>query len=207
MPVKNNKKTQKKRKKKNPREDFYTRKAREEGYPARSVYKLKEIDDKYLLFKEGDRVLDLGCAPGSWLLYISEKVGDSGMVTGIDTQGINIHLKNNIQFFKADIFDLSEIKFLMDYYNVIVSDLAPATSGMRDTDAARSLELCEKVFEIAQSHLRRGGTMMCKIFESDLSEDFLKIMKLHFGFVKKCYPMAIRKGSREMYIIGKRYKA
>lgn len=191
--------------KKNTYEDFYFQKAKQENYPARSVYKLKEIEEKYQLFKKGDNVLDLGCAPGSWLIYISDKIGEQGTVMGIDTQSVNIPLKKNMQFMKADVLNLDEIEFLLDYYDVIVSDLAPSTSGIRSLDAEKSLELCEKVFEIVQNHLRPGGNFVCKIFESESSEALFKKIKQKFEFTKKFRPQTVRKGSREYYIIGKKY--
>ena len=86
--------------------EFYTTLAKKEGFPARSVYKLKEIDEKYRIIKEGNRVLDLGCAPGSWLLYISQKVGDKGKVIGIDIEETKIPQKANIVFIKRSVFDL-----------------------------------------------------------------------------------------------------
>lgn len=193
------------RHKKNTREDFYFQKAKEENYPARSIYKLKEIDKKYQLFKKGDKVLDLGCAPGSWLMYISEQIGERGMVTGIDAQSLSIPFKKNMQFMKVDVLNLDEIEFLLDYYDVIVSDLAPATSGIKSLDAAKSLELGEQAFKITQDHLRPGGNFVCKIFEGDASEAFFKKIKQKFELAKKFRPQAVRKGSREYYIIGKKY--
>ena len=86
--------------------EFYTTLAKKEGFPARSVYKLKEIDEKYRIIKEGNRVLDLGCAPGSWLLYVSQKVGNKGKVIGVDIEEIKIPKKTNIVFIKRSVFDL-----------------------------------------------------------------------------------------------------
>lgn len=191
--------------KKNTYEDFYFQKAKEENYPARSVYKLKEIEEKFQLFEKGDKVLDLGCAPGSWLIYISDKIGEQGMVTGIDMQSVNIPFKQNMQFMKADVLNLDEIEFLLDYYDVIVSDLAPATSGIKSLDAEKSLELCEEVFKIAENHLHPSGNFVCKIFESESSEVLFKKIKRKFEFAKKFRPQAVRKGSREYYIVGKKY--
>ncbi len=85
------------------KDDFYKRKAREEEFPSRSIYKLQEIDKKYNLIKKGDRVLDLGCAPGSWLLYLSRKIGDKGKVVGVDISDIQIQLPKNAKFLKKDI--------------------------------------------------------------------------------------------------------
>ena len=85
--------------------EFYTTLAKKEGFPARSIYKLKEIDEKYRIIKKGNRVLDLGCAPGSWLLYVSQKVGNKGKVIGVDIEEIKIPKKANIVFIKRSVFD------------------------------------------------------------------------------------------------------
>src|SRR4030043_2018528 len=121
---------------KDRKQDFYTILAKKEGYPARSVYKLKEINEKYKIIKKGDGVLDLGCAPGSWLLYISQKIGDKGKVVGIDTEDIKITNKPNISFIKKNIFDLKKSDF-KENFQAVVSDLAPKTSGLKFLDAKK----------------------------------------------------------------------
>ncbi len=185
--------------------EFYTTLAKKEGYPARSVYKLKEIDEKYKILKKGDRVLDLGSAPGSWLLYISQKVGDKGKVIGVDIEEIKIPQKANIVFIKKDIADLKELD-LKDKVEVVVSDLSPKTSGIKFLDSGKSLELAEKSFEIAKSVLLPGGNFVCKVFENEESEEFLKKVKNHFDFAKRFRPRAVIKKSREFYIIGRGFR-
>src|SRR3989338_1664102 len=115
--------------------EHYTIKANKEGYPARSVYKLKDIDEKYRFLKKGDRVLDLGAAPGSWMQYISTKVGEKGFVQGIDIQDIEIELKPNMRFLKKDMRELDLCLPLVSTspkgkYDAVVSDAAPFTSGV-----------------------------------------------------------------------------
>ena len=190
------------------KKDFYTKKARQEGYPARSVYKLREIDEKHHLIKEGDRVLDLGCAPGSWLSYISEKIGQKGRVFGIDIADIKIPLQNNMAFLKKDIFELTDSDFMKFNvkYNVIVSDLAPKTSGIRFVDVEKSLELCEKSFEIAQKILMTGGNFLCKIFEGESTKEFFNKIKRNFKFAKRFKPKASRKESKEIFIVGRYFQ-
>ena len=114
--------------------EFYTTLAKKDGYPARSVYKLREIDEKYKIIKENSRVLDLGCAPGSWILYISQKVGKGGKVIGVDIEEIKIPQKSNITFIKKSVFDLKESDF-KDKFGAIVSDLSPKTSGVKFLDS------------------------------------------------------------------------
>jgi len=187
------------------KEEFYTVLARKEGYPARSVYKLKEIDKKYKIIRKGDRVLDLGCAPGSWLLYISQKVGEKGRVIGIDIGDIKIAQKPNILFIKKSIFDLNNPDF-KGKYRVVVSDLSPKTAGVKFLDAGKALELAKMAFEIAKSALLPGGNFICKIFEGESSGELFKEVSKYFEFTKRFRPKAVIKESKEFYIIGKGFK-
>jgi len=188
--------------------DFYARKAKGEKYPSRSIYKLKEIDAKYKLIKKGDLVLDLGCAPGSWILYISKKIGDRGRIVGVDVDDIKIELPENAVFFKKDIMNLIASDLIKEggKYQVVVSDSAPATSGIDFVDVEGSLELCEKALEIAKEVLENGGNFLCKIFEGEGSYYFFEKVKQSFKFSKRFRPKATRKQSREMYIIAKDFK-
>lgn len=190
---------------KHKKDEFYTRKAHEEGYPARSIYKLQEIDEKYHIFKKGDRVLDLGCAPGSWLKYIADKVGAKGLVVGIDIEDIKIEHQENIVFLKKDILDkdIFSLKELKEKYNVVVADLAPKTSGIKSLDVARSLELSSRALEIAKQVLERNGNFVCKIFEGEGSDVVFEQVKIAFWLRKRFKPKAVRKESREYYIVGK----
>ena len=190
---------------KDRKNEHYTMLAKKEGYPARSVYKLKEIDEKYKIIKKGDRVLDLGCAPGSWLLYISQKVGDKGKVIGVDIEEIKIPQKTNIIFIKRSIFDLKESDF-KDKFETVVSDLSSKTSGVKFLDAGKSLELAEKAFEIVKSVLVPGGNFVCKIFQSELSDEFFKKVKNCFDFAKRIKPKAVIKKSKEFYVIGRGFR-
>jgi len=192
---------------KDRKNEFYTERAKKEGYPARAVYKLKEIDEKYKIIKKGDRVLDLGCAPGSWLLYISQKIGKKGKVLGIDIEEIKIPLKENMVFLKEDIMNLDLLlKELKDKYNVVVSDLAPKTSGIKSLDSRKSLELSEKAFELARKVLSKGGNFICKIFEGEFSDDFFKKVAKDFKSSKRFRPKSVIKGSKEFYIIAEGFK-
>jgi len=193
---------------KNKINEFFTRKAKEEGYPARSVYKLKEIDEKYHLFKKGDKVLDLGCAPGSWLFYVANKIGIKGKVVGIDIKDIKIPPKENIIFIKKDVMDFekSEARELSQKYQAVISDLAPSTSGIELVDTAKSLELCGKALDIARRVLAPSGNFVCKIFEGGLTNDFFKEVETSFKFTKRFRPKAVIKRSKEFYIIGKGFR-
>jgi len=192
---------------KNKKQEFYTKKAREEGYPARSVYKLEEIDKKFRIFKKGDCVLDLGCSPGSWLLYISKRVGEQGRVVGIDAEDIKIPQRNNIIFMKRNILYLTALDLVQLRYrcDAVVSDLAPSTTGVKSIDVGKSLELSEKALELAKEVLTKGGSFICKVFEGEGSDDFFKKVAECFNFIKRFRPKAVLKGSKEFYIVAKGY--
>lgn len=189
---------------KNKINEFFTAKAKKEGYPARSIYKLREIDEKYHLFRKGDKVLDLGCAPGSWLFYVSNKVESQGKVVGIDIKDIKIPLKENVIFIKKDIMDFEKSGAieLNQKYQAVISDLAPSTSGIESVDAGKSLELSKKAFDIAKKVLAPGGNFVCKIFEGEFTNDFFKKVGKSFKFTKRFRPKAVIKKSKEFYIIG-----
>lgn len=188
------------------KDDFYRKKAKEEKYPARSIYKLKEIDGKYKLIKQGDFVLDLGYAPGSWLMYLSKKVGKRGRISGIDADDIKIKIPQNAIFLKEDIMGFIPSEVEGDKFNAVVSDLAPNTSGIDSADTEKSLELCERALEIAKNVLKDNGNFLCKIFEGEGINDFFNKVKENFKFTKRFRPQATRKQSREIYIIGKEFK-
>lgn len=189
---------------KNRWNDHYTRKARNEKWLARSVYKLKEIDNKYTIIRKGYRVLDLGCYPGSWSQYCLKKVGTGGEVIGLDKTKPDRLTSVHFQFLEADIMDLKidQLKHQVGEMDVVLSDLAPRTTGIRITDTSRSMELAEKALEIGLAVLKTGGHFLCKIFEGEDVKAFRDLVSNHFNQMRSIRPSAVRKGSRERYILG-----
>lgn len=189
----------------NPWEDHLTRRARSEGYPARSVYKLEEIQQKFTIMRQGDVVLDLGCSPGSWMLYAARQVGRNGKVFGIDLKPIDIKLPPNAAAVEDDILNMAETGFLPGTkgLNAVLSDMAPATTGRKDVDALRSFELCEMALNVAQDHLKTDGHFVCKIFQGNDFNAFQKNVKSLFKSCKIFKPESCRKQSKEIYIIAK----
>jgi len=179
--------------------DFYTRKSREEGYHARSVYKLKQINKKYSLIKKGDKVLDLGCSPGGWIQASLEITGEKGFVTGIDINNIKKIKSKNFRFIKEDIDDVN----LEEKFDVILSDMAPKTTGDQALDHERSYDLSKTALEIAKKNLKEKGNFLCKIFQGKNYQKFLDEVKKNFEFVKTVKPEASKRKSKEMYVIGK----
>lgn len=189
----------------NPR-DYFFKKAKAENYAARSIFKLQEIDERFKLFKSGYKVLDLGAAPGSWSQYASEKVGKQGRVLGIDLQPIKITLQN-AYFVAADLRDLNlENTFvessLQPPFDIVMSDMAPKTTGIRITDQTRSVELCNLALEVAEKFLRAKGHFVCKLFHSEDFEAFRKSLKARFERVELLRPKSTRKESKEIFLIG-----
>jgi len=185
-------------------QDHYTRQAQKEHYPARSVYKLAEIQKKHRIIIKGDRVLDLGCSPGSWLLYAAEQAGGGGSVLGVDLTPVTIALPANVTVLTADIHDLraSAEQPLGTGYNVVLSDMAPATTGDPFGDAARSLALCEAALAVADGLLLAGGRFVCKIFQGEDFKSFSEQVKARFDRMHIFKPQSSRKASREIFIIG-----
>lgn len=190
-------------------EDHLTRQARAENYPARSVYKLKEIQQKFHVIKKADVVLDLGCAPGSWLLYASEQTGPKGRVFGIDIQSVTIDLPENVSVIQTDILDMPDESFLdqLSECKVVLSDMAPATTGRKDVDAFRSFELCRMALETVDRFLMEKGHFVCKIFQGNEFSQFEKQVKKRFMECRVFKPESCRKQSKEIYIIAKQKRS
>ena len=190
--------------KKNRWADHYTKQARKDRYPARSVYKLQEIQRRFKVIGKGARVLDLGCAPGSWLLYAAELTGPVGQVVGIDIKPVDIKLPAHVSVYTGDILDsdigLGDMAHLP--FDVVLSDMAPATTGQKDVDAVRSLNLCEAALDVGLKLLKPGGSFVCKIFHGRDTKDFTNKVKKHFRQLKNFKPQSSRKASREIFIIG-----
>ncbi|MCL2209922.1 MAG: RlmE family RNA methyltransferase [Treponema sp.] len=199
--------------------DHWQLKARKEGYPARSVYKLKEIDEKFVFFKNpACRVLDLGAAPGSWSLYVLRRTKGKCFLAAADLSPLSQELENyfsgggskeNFFFIQGDIFasDVRDEIFNKGPYLVILSDAAPATTGSRMVDAARSLQLAEEAVNYAENSLTAGGFLALKVFQGSDSAALLKRMKSLFKTVKSFKPLACRGESVETYFIGLGKKA
>jgi 23S rRNA (uridine2552-2'-O)-methyltransferase len=190
--------------KKNRWRDHYARRAQKERFPARSVYKLEGIQKKFPVLKKGGRVLDLGCAPGSWLLFAARLVGPSGSVTGIDLKPISIDLPANVSVLTGDILEIDDgLSERLGYgYQAVISDMAPSTTGHKGVDALRSVVLCEAALAVAAERLVAGGNFVCKIFQGEDFMSFLDQVRKMFGACNVFKPEATRKASRETYIIG-----
>lgn len=190
--------------------DHYFKKAKKDNFYARSVYKLEEIDKKYKIIAKGNQVLDLGYHPGSWIQYSSKTVGKSGSVVGIDIRPLNegLSILENVSVFEKDAFTVMGPQDLgvNEKFDVVLSDMAPNTTGIKDVDQIRSLELVEKVFGTLPTLLKPGGNVVVKIFDSNDAQMFLKTISKHFESFKKLKPKSTRSVSKEFFAIGIGYK-
>lgn len=188
--------------------DRYFKQAKREGRLARSVYKLEELNAKDKLIKRGDRVLDLGASPGSWLEYILETIGPDGVACAVDLKVIHKKFKGRASFKLMNVLEMTGEEFLReapDGFDAIVSDMAPNTSGIRLVDQARSLELCERVLDLSGKMLKKGGNFACKIFYGPDTEAFRATVGGRFKEAKIRKPDACRDESIEHYVVGLGY--
>jgi 23S rRNA (uridine2552-2'-O)-methyltransferase len=191
-------------------QDKYFKRAKKENYAARSVYKLKEMDKRFGIFKRGQTVLDLGAAPGSWTQFAGERVGPQGRVLGVDLQATRHTFADNITFLQADVFsdspELLEAMEPLAPFDVIISDMAPKTTGIKFADQANSLELCERAFEVALKYLKKGGNFTVKIFEGGEINDYRNMIRPYFGKIKNFKPYSSRSESKEIFIVALGFK-
>lgn len=188
--------------------DHYSRRAKEDKWLARSVYKLEEIDKKYNLLHKRPLILDLGCYPGSWSQYCIKTIGKKGGVIGIDLKRPDQLYSPIFKFLEADILT-SNIEWLADQIgqrDLVLSDMAPKTTGVSVADTSRSMELAQKAFEIALTVLKKDGHFLCKVFEGEELRLFRKRFSDYFRYVRLIRPRAIRKRSREIYVLGQEFK-
>lgn len=190
--------------------DYYFKKAKEENFPARSVYKLQEIDNKFKILRPGMKVLDLGASPGSWALFAAKKIGSNGGLLACDLKPLEIALPSNSQFLCQNIFELQEeFKTALNNigpFNLVMSDMAPPTTGNRVTDQARSLNLAEEAFLVASQNLKNGGNFIVKIFMGSDADNWLKSLKTFFASIKPFKPKSSRSESKEIFYIALNFK-
>lgn len=185
--------------------DYYWRKSKQEGFPARSVFKLQEIQDKYRLIRQGDRVLDLGASPGSWSLYVLDLLAGKGSVTGADLNLPDKALaaRRGYTFIHGDFTAADVLAAILARgpYQVVMSDAAPSTTGSRVADTARSLELAHAVLDIAGRALAPGGNLVLKIFQGGGEKEVLDRMRASFATARAFKPKASRRDSMETYFV------
>lgn len=186
--------------------DPYVRRAREHGYRARAAFKLTEIDDKFRLLKKGARIVDLGCAPGGWLQVAKER--GAGQIVGLDL--LPVEPIDDVTILMGDITDPELepqlIKVLDGAPTLILSDMAAATTGHKQTDHVRTIGLAETAAQFAIDHLASNGTFISKMFQGGAQGDLLELLKRNFTKVRHWKPPASRPESPETFVIATGFK-
>ena len=186
--------------------DFYTQRAHKEGYPARSVYKLEEINSTSRLIKPGDTVLDVGAAPGSWTLYTHRVLlKERGKIVSVDLNPLSLDpIPPTVTALVGDAFSKEIRARLVEEgpYDAIISDAAPMTTGNRIVDTSRSEYLAEQVVMLAEEQLKTHGNMVIKIFQGGGEQEVLRKMRAIFAKAKAFKPKASRDDSFEIFLIG-----
>jgi 23S rRNA (uridine2552-2'-O)-methyltransferase len=167
------------------------------------VYKLKALDEKYRLLQPGQRVLDLGCSPGSWLQYLASRVGPGGLVVGVDLNPLAIPVAPPIMFVPGDAGGEvpAAVTAISPVFDLVVSDMAPKTTGIRETDQERSLNLAFGAWKWAQKLLRAGGHFLVKVFEGPGVDALAQELQAAFRSCRRVKPAGSRSASKEIYLL------
>lgn len=190
------------------RHDRFHRQAKAKGLAARSVFKLEELDQKTQLIPRSARILDLGCAPGSWLQYASIQSGPGAILVGVDRRPIDISLAN-FRMVVGDVMTLGPDELLgeLEAFDVVLSDMAPDTTGVRRLDQDRSEALFERALEIAETTLGRGGNFAGKLFQGPEFAALVRRCRERFERVKIVKPASSRTQSIEQYVVALGYRS
>lgn len=183
-------------------QDGFTRMAKKEGLRARSAYKLRQLNNKFKLIRENSDVLDLGSFPGGWLLVARELT--KGKVVGIDLNPIE-EIKG-VDFYQGDASSDEVLKKIGNGFDVVISDMAPKTTGIKHLDVGRSIDLGLDALEVAEKVLKPKGNFLCKVFQGAEFDDFIKELRKHFRKVVINKPEASKKRSKEIYVVGLDFK-
>jgi len=190
--------------------DEYYNRSKQEGYRARSAYKLQQLDGAADLFTSGDTVVDLGAAPGGWLQVAAEAVGESGTVVGVDRQRIRPLDHDTVETVRGDMTEDATVDRLHEAVgeggvDVVVSDMAPNMTGEYSVDHARSVHLARQAFDVARDLLEPGGDLVVKVFDGPDLADLRNDVEESFEYVRSIRPDASRDSSSELYLVAKGY--
>jgi 23S rRNA (uridine2552-2'-O)-methyltransferase len=191
-------------------DDSYVQRAQREGYRSRACYKLLEIQEKDRLIRPGFTVVDLGAAPGSWSQVASRLVGEKGRVLASDI--LPVDSLEGVEFIQGDFTDDHVLSAILeaigdDGADLVISDMAPNMSGMNAVDQPRSMYLVELALDMAQQVLRPGGGFVCKVFQGEGFDDFIRATRAAFTRVVTRKPTASRPRSREVYVVATGFRA
>ncbi len=190
--------------------DYYYKKAKQENYRSRAVYKILQAVKSYHFIKEGDVVVDLGAAPGGWIQAARKIVGNNGYVLGVDLKPVEAFAEHNVRTVIGDVGDLETVQQILQFLprkaDAVISDVSPNISGIWEVDHACQIDLAQQALNIALETLKPEGCFFTKVFQGDMLDDFTKKVKNHFETVKVIKPAASRGKSSEMFILGMKMK-
>ncbi|KZX10998.1 RlmE family RNA methyltransferase [Methanobrevibacter filiformis] len=190
--------------------DPYYKRAKNEDYRSRASYKLLQLNKKFKIIKKGNKVLDLGAAPGGWSQVALERVEEDGMILAVDLQRMKPFTEENFHSIRGD-FTTPEIQEaisskLEGKANAIISDASPSLTGIKNLDHLKSMDLFENVMDICYNHLAVNGNILIKFFQGEKAQELIKANKKKFRTFKTTKPASSRKKSSEMYLLGLGYK-
>lgn len=188
------------------RKDHLYQRAKDEGYRSRAAYKLMELDKKYHLLRSGSKVLDLGCWPGGWLQVASRRIGKSGVAVGIDLVPVESLDVENVRIICGDAREDTIIEQALSFapqgFDVVLSDMSPKLSGIKEADRAGTVACAELALWAAGRLLRKGGNFVCKVFKGNETEEFIRAARPKFDKLTRSELDATRKTSNEFYVLG-----
>ena len=189
--------------------DEYVKKAQQEGYRSRAIYKLLEIQEKDRIIKPNMKIVDLGAAPGGWSQLASNLVGKNGQVIALDVLPMSSLAR--VEIIEGDFRDetvLEQVLIILNKHKVdlVMSDMAPNMSGMPDVDLPRAMYLAELSLDLADKVLKKGGDILVKVFQGEGFDEYLASMRGAFTKVQSRKPKASRPRSREVYLLGRGFK-
>ena len=191
------------------KKDFYYRLAKRNKYRSRASYKLLQLNEKFNIIKEGNVVVDLGCAPGGWLQASRDIVGEDGFVAGVDLQAVKPLGYENVVAIKGDMTKKETIEKLMELMpskaDAVICDASPNISGVWERDHTKSLELTTIALMTATKLLKKDGNFVVKVFQGSLFNDYVALLKNYFKKVQTTKPKASRDVSAEVYVVGKKF--
>lgn len=188
------------------KQDSFALKAKKLGYRSRAALKLKEITNKDGLIKKGTNILDLGCSPGGWSQICAEIVGKKGVVVGIDLKQVDLvegvtFIQDDIANFSKELLEKHGVK--TNRFDLVLSDMAPNISGIKERDEAQMLELIINIKSITEEFLSKNGSLLVKVFHGEAHENLMNYVKSNFQKVRIRKPSASRPNSSELYVLGK----
>ena len=190
------------------KEEFYSKKAKHEGYPARSIYKLQQINTKHKLLKPGQKILELGAAPGSWAILSAKVIGKEGAIYALDTKKLSKSALglSNLKFYQADLYNFDFKSELNIKFDLVLSDAAPNTTGIKSVDQLAAFNLNSEIIKIASENLKVNGALLMKSFQGAKTNELISHLKQIYNQVNIEKPASSKKGSFEIFILGKHKK-